>query len=101
LVVLSARVGRLMWKYEGIPYATVLKNVGALYQTMYLTATAMGLAPCALGSGDAVAFTQATGRDPLEECSVGEFILGSRLATDPQADPPAVLADGPATEEVR
>jgi hypothetical protein len=36
----------------------------------------MGLAPCAIGVGDSGAFTQATGRDPIEERSVGEFTLG-------------------------
>jgi SagB-type dehydrogenase family enzyme len=77
LLVLSARVGRVMWKYEAMAYALMLKHVGVLHQTMYLVATAMGLAPCAIGTGDATAFTQATGRDPMEECSVGEFALGS------------------------
>src|SRR5262249_22329140 len=46
LFVVSARVGRLMWKYEGMPYALILKHAGVLYQSMYLVATAMGLAPC-------------------------------------------------------
>ena len=77
LIVISARVGRMMWKYEAMPYAVILKNVGALYQSMYCVATAMGLAPCGIGAGDAVAFTEATGRDPLEECGVGELALGT------------------------
>lgn len=78
LIVVSARVGRLMWKYEAMPYALALKHVGVLYQTMYCVATAMGLAPCGLGSGDSRAFTEATGRSSYAECSVGEFMLGSR-----------------------
>lgn len=78
LVTLASRFGRLSWKYEGIAYATTLKNVGVLYQTMYLAATAMGLAPCALGAGDSAAFARATGLDPLVESSVGEFMLGTR-----------------------
>jgi SagB-type dehydrogenase family enzyme len=77
LILLSARVGRVMWKYEGMGYSLILKNVGALYQSMNLVATAMGLAACALGAEDGAAFTEATGRDPLEECSVGHFMLGS------------------------
>jgi hypothetical protein len=51
--------------------------VGVLYQTMYLVATAMGLAPCALGGGDSALFSEAVGANSLEESSVGEFILGS------------------------
>jgi len=78
LVTLASRFGRLGWKYEGIAYATTLKNVGVMYQTMYLTATAMGLAPCALGAGDSAAFARATRLDPLVESSVGEFTLGTR-----------------------
>ena len=58
-------------------YATTLKNVGVLYQTMYLVATAMGLAPCALGCGDSDAFARAAGADYYAEPSVGEFLLGS------------------------
>ena len=78
LIVVAARFGRLMWKYEEMPYALILKHVGVLYQTMYLVATAMGLAPCGLGGGDITTFAAATGMDPLIEGSVGEFLLGSR-----------------------
>src|SRR6185437_14799175 len=77
LIVLSARFQRVSWKYDAIAYAATLKHVGVLYQTMYLAATAMGLAPCALGSGDADLFAAAAGTDYLVEGSVGEFMLGS------------------------
>nr|BAE46920.1 goadsporin biosynthetic protein [Streptomyces sp. TP-A0584] len=73
----TSRMRRLSWKYESMAYATTLKNVGALYQTMYLVGTAMRLAPCALGSGNADLVAEATGNDYLYECSVGEFILSS------------------------
>jgi SagB-type dehydrogenase family enzyme len=59
-------------------YAAVLKDVGVLYQTMYLVATAMGLAPCALGGGDSDLFAAAIGGDYYAEASVGEFLLGSK-----------------------
>lgn len=78
LLVLTARFGKVMYKYEAIPYATILKNVGVLYQTMYLVATAMGLAPCAVGGGDSDAFASLAGLDYYEETSVGEFLVGSR-----------------------
>jgi SagB-type dehydrogenase family enzyme len=81
LLVISCRFGRVMWKYQSMAYALVLKEVGALFQTFYLVATAIGLAPCALGSGDAELFARATGLDPLVESSVGEFMLGSRLTS--------------------
>lgn len=77
LFVISARFQRVSWKYQSMAYAVILKNVGVLYQTMYLTATAMGLAPCALGGGDSDLFSKVIGSDYLEETSVGEFMLGS------------------------
>ncbi len=42
---------RMAWKYEGVAYATILRNVGAIYQTVSLAAHALGLASCALGGG--------------------------------------------------
>jgi SagB-type dehydrogenase family enzyme len=86
LIVVAARFGRAMWKYEAMAYALVLKDVGVLYQTMYLVATAMGLAPCSLGGGHAEAFSDVAGLDPLAETSVGEFVLG-RPGPDAGATP--------------
>ena len=77
LLILAARFPRLAWKYESIAYALTLKHVGVLYQTMYLVATAMGLAPCAIGGGDADLFARAAGTDYYTETSVGEFLLGN------------------------
>ena len=77
LLVITARFQRIQWKYQSMAYALILKNVGALYQTMYLVATAMGLAPTALGGGHSDLFATAAGLDYLAETSVGEFMLGS------------------------
>jgi oxazoline/thiazoline dehydrogenase len=76
LLLMAARFSRVMWKYESISYALILKNLGVLYQTMYLVATAMSLAPCGLGGGNADGFAAATGADYWEESLVGEFMLG-------------------------
>jgi SagB-type dehydrogenase family enzyme len=78
LLVVAARFARVRWKYSALAYALTLKNVGVLFQSMYLAATAMNLAPCALGAGDADLFARATGNDYYAESSVGEFLLGSR-----------------------
>lgn len=78
LITLASRFRRLSWKYRSIAYATTLKNAGVLMQTMYLVATAMDLAPCALGGGNAATFAAATGNGDFDEPSVGDFILGSR-----------------------
>lgn len=79
LLVVTARFRRVSWKYESVAYATILKNVGALYQTMYIVATAMGLAPCAIGAGDSDLFSEILGNDYLEESAVGEFMLNARV----------------------
>jgi len=79
LITLAARFQRMAWKYQAMAYAVTLKNVGALYQQMYLVATAMHLAPCGLGGGDSDQFAEAAGLDYYAETSVGEFLLSSRL----------------------
>jgi oxazoline/thiazoline dehydrogenase len=78
LIVLASRFNRVAWKYQGMAYALTLKNVGVLLQQMYLVATALGLAPCALGSGNSDKFARAAGLDAFEESSVGEFMLSSK-----------------------
>jgi SagB-type dehydrogenase family enzyme len=84
----TSRLERISWKYATIAYATALKHVGVLYQTMYLVATAMGLAPCAFGSSDSEVAARAIGLDRIEQPTVGEFGIGSRRAADqaPSAD---------------
>ncbi|PRX60682.1 SagB-type dehydrogenase family enzyme [Nonomuraea fuscirosea] len=77
LLLVTARFERLMWVYEGLAYALILKNLGVLVQTMYLVATAMGLGGCALGSSAPRAFQRISGADPLREDVVGEFMLGT------------------------
>jgi hypothetical protein len=55
--------------------ATIFFHV--VFQTMYPSATAMSLAPCALGCGNSDLFARAGGTDYYLETSVGEFLLGS------------------------
>jgi oxazoline/thiazoline dehydrogenase len=78
LFVFAARFQRLTWVYESIAYSLMLKDVGSLQQTMYLVATAMNLAPCAIGAGNSDRFAAAVGTDYYAETSLGEFILGSQ-----------------------
>jgi SagB-type dehydrogenase family enzyme len=77
VLIVAARFGRVGWKYESIAYSLILKDVGVLYQTIYLVAAAMGLAVCGLGGGDAADFAAASGIDYFREGSVGEILLGS------------------------
>jgi SagB-type dehydrogenase family enzyme len=77
LLTITSRFQRLGWKYSGIPYATTLKHVGVLYQTLYLVSTAMGLAACGLGAGDGDLPARCFGLDWERESSVGHFMLSS------------------------
>ncbi|MDY0913375.1 SagB family peptide dehydrogenase [Rathayibacter festucae] len=83
LIVVSARVGRVLWKYEQMALELVMKDTGVLHQALAGACSAMDLAGCPLGTDDPVAFAEATGRDPLLECSVGQFLVGSRLRSTP------------------
>jgi SagB-type dehydrogenase family enzyme len=94
LLTIAARFSRVAWKYESIAYALILKNLGVLYQTMYLVAESMGLAACALGGGNADLFAAAAGVDYYAESSVGELVLGSRPAIDASEDPNPIEAPG-------
>ncbi len=82
LLVLTSRFDRVFWKYSSLGYSLILKDVGVVFQNMYLAATAMGLAPCALGCGDSDVFSKAIGSDYYAETSVGEFTLGSKPAQE-------------------
>lgn len=75
---IAARFARVLWKYRSIAYSVILRNTGALYQTMYLVATELGLSPCGIGSGDSALFARVTGLDPVVEGTVGDFLLGGR-----------------------
>ena len=78
LIVFAARFPCVSWSYQSVAYALIAKEVGALQQTMYLVATAMDLAPCAIGAGNSDLFARIAGTDYYAETSVGEFILGSK-----------------------
>lgn len=77
LITLTSKFDKIAYKYEGMSYRNTLFNVGCIIQTMYLVATAMKLAPCALGYGDSRKFATLIGASPWEKASVGEFALGS------------------------
>ena len=79
LVTIASRFNRFNWKYSGMSYAAQLKNIGAVYQTMYLVATSMQIAACGLGTGNADRFARLTGLPYMEEGSIGEFMLGRPL----------------------
>ena len=76
LITITARFGRVSWKYSSLAYALILKDVGVLTQTLYLMATDMGLGGCAIGSINIDLFARMTGVDFHVEGPVGQFALG-------------------------
>lgn len=76
VIVITARFLRPSWKYETGAYSVIMKDVGALYQTMYLVATAMKIHPCAFGDWNADLFSEIIGTNYYEESLVGQFRLG-------------------------
>ncbi|WP_051717875.1 SagB family peptide dehydrogenase [Streptomyces megasporus] len=77
LINMTARFGRMSAAYPGAAYSALLKEVGALQQTLYLVSTAMGIGPCALAFGDTAISARAFGLDWRAESGVGEFVLAA------------------------
>lgn len=80
VLLVTAVFERIMWKYRDLGLSLIYKDVGALFQTLYLVATALELAPCALGGGEEAANSRWLGLDPLEESQVGCFLVGTHNA---------------------
>jgi SagB-type dehydrogenase family enzyme len=76
LLIITARFGRISWKYSSIAYALILKDVGVLLQTFYLMAVDMGLGGCAIGTVNIDLFARMTGIEFHIESPVGQFAFG-------------------------
>jgi SagB-type dehydrogenase family enzyme len=76
VITITARFGRVSWKYSSIAYSLILKDVGVLLQTFYLEAAALGLGGCAVGTTDIELFAKMTGLAFHAEGPVGQFVLG-------------------------
>jgi SagB-type dehydrogenase family enzyme len=76
LITIAARFGRVSWKYSSLAYALILKDVGVLTQTFYLTATDMALGGCAIGISNIDLFAKLTGMEFHVEGPVGQFAIG-------------------------
>jgi SagB-type dehydrogenase family enzyme len=76
LITIAARFGRVSWKYSSIAYALILKDAGALIQTLYMMATDMGLGGCAIGTTNIDLFAKITGIEFHVEGPVAQFAIG-------------------------
>lgn len=77
-IYISARIERMTWKYESIAYKLIQQDLGCLYQTFYLVAKALDLAPCALGDVDSDRLGRALEMNWQIEPFIGGFTLGKR-----------------------
>jgi SagB-type dehydrogenase family enzyme len=76
LITVAARFNRVSWKYSAIAYSLILKDVGALIQTLYLAATDLDLGGCAIGTSNIDLLSRMTGQEFHVEGPVGQFALG-------------------------
>jgi SagB-type dehydrogenase family enzyme len=83
LITIAARFGRVSWKYSSFAYELILKDVGVLMQTLYLTAADMGLGGCALGTNNIDLFSKMTGIEFHVEGPVGQFAMGRGAEPNP------------------
>jgi SagB-type dehydrogenase family enzyme len=82
LLTLTARFRRLSWKYNGLSFLMVCKNVGVLTQSISLVATAMGLATGVIDSGDLELTSRVLRLDWRVESIVGGLAVGRSAAGD-------------------
>ena len=77
-ILITSRYARQSEEYSAHAYSLVLKEVGCLFQTLYLAAESLGLAACALGGGTPRGLLASLcNTSELEEPVVGEFALGA------------------------
>ena len=77
LVIISARILRVSWKYEGMVISLSLRNSGILLDELYLAAAALKIGGCAVGMGDAVVLSSVIGQSPWREPVLAQFLVGA------------------------
>lgn len=80
--IITAVFARTCWKYTGTPHHLILKEVGTLYQTMYLVANLLNLAACPIGAFPGMAIDEMLHLDGRDESTVGIFLSGAPETTE-------------------
>ncbi len=83
-ILITSVFERTFWKYQDLGLTLVHKDVGCLYQTLYLQVTAQRLGGFALGGGPEATFARQLGLSPLRQSYVGAFVIG--VPRDPQGE---------------
>src|SRR5258705_12984515 len=74
--IITAVFARTCWKYRGTPHHLILKEVGALYQTMYLVSDLLNWAACPIGAFPGTAVYAMLCLFSGGEAPLGGFLLG-------------------------
>jgi SagB-type dehydrogenase family enzyme len=76
-IVITSRYARQGEQYTTLAYTLVLKEVGCLFQALYLAAESLGLAACALGRNTPFGvLARLCNTTEIEEPVVGELAIG-------------------------
>ncbi len=95
-LVMTSRFGEQRQVYGDLAYSLVLKEVGALFQTLYLVAAYLNLGACALGGGTPDALlAHLCGVHELDEPVVGELIVGSIFSESNSSPEPRPASQDP------
>jgi SagB-type dehydrogenase family enzyme len=81
MIILTARIPFVTWKYESVGYRMVLLNAGFAMQTICQVATAIGVATCPLGTADSELFARMSGLTEWSQPSIAEIAVAG--AFDP------------------
>lgn len=76
VLLITAVFERTLWKYPTYGLSLIYKDVGCLYQTIYLVATAIGLGACAIGGGREDLVNDWLGLEMATESQVGWVMVG-------------------------
>lgn len=98
IVAMASRFGRSFWKYRDHAkgYRAIVLDVGHLSQTLYLSATELGLGAFVTAAVNEKAIESAFGLDPLVEgpIALSGFGWRARVRVDPEFDPFGVAWPG-------
>jgi SagB-type dehydrogenase family enzyme len=79
VLIITSRIADQTRHYGDLAYSLVLKEVGALLQTLYLVCEYLGLAACALGGGSPdTLLARVCSTTGLADPVVGEFVIGAQ-----------------------
>ncbi|WP_084692313.1 SagB/ThcOx family dehydrogenase [Parafrankia elaeagni] len=76
ILLITAVYGRTLWKYQEFGLSVVHRDAGALLQTLYLEAEALGIGGYAIGGGPDQQIGLDLGLEPVHHGYLGAFAFG-------------------------